>query len=351
MDATAELLRRSEIFHDLEPGVLDRLAALAVRRRLAAGAKLFRTGEARGACYLIVDGHLELRVDRGQESGPVVVLGPGEIAGEVALLEPGIHAATARAVDELEVLSLDAEKVRTTLAGDAPAAMRLFAQVARVMVRRLQYTVARRAGWDLVYRAGATRTEHDLLGDREVPADALLRHPDAARGRELPDHRHPRSSHFPALVRALAMVKQAAARANRALGLLPDAESPPPSTAPARRSIDGHWHGHFVVDMIQGGAGTSTNMNANEVIANRALELLGHPRGDYAHCHPNNHVNLSQSTNDVYPTAVRARHCPAHARACSPRSRELRGRAAPPRARSSATCSRWAAPSSRTPCR
>nr|CAJ31159.1 aspartate ammonia-lyase [uncultured sulfate-reducing bacterium] len=69
--------------------------------------------------------------------------------------------------------------------------------------------------------------------------------------------------------------------------------------------IDGHWHGHFVVDVVQGGAGTSTNMNANEVIANRALELLGHERGDYEHCHPNNDVNLSQSTNDVYPTAIR----------------------------------------------
>ncbi|MFZ5788147.1 MAG: aspartate ammonia-lyase, partial [Acidobacteriota bacterium] len=73
----------------------------------------------------------------------------------------------------------------------------------------------------------------------------------------------------------------------------------------AEEVIDGQWHGHFVVDMVQGGAGTSTNMNANEVIANRALELLGRRRGEYAYCHPNNHVNLSQSTNDVYPTALR----------------------------------------------
>jgi aspartate ammonia-lyase len=69
--------------------------------------------------------------------------------------------------------------------------------------------------------------------------------------------------------------------------------------------MEGHHHGHFVVDMVQGGAGTSTNMNANEVLANRALELLGAGRGEYARCHPNNHVNLSQSTNDVYPTSLR----------------------------------------------
>ena len=69
--------------------------------------------------------------------------------------------------------------------------------------------------------------------------------------------------------------------------------------------INGKYTFHFVVDMIQGGAGTSTNMNANEVIANRALEILGHQRGQYEFCHPNNHVNLSQSTNDAYPTAIK----------------------------------------------
>ncbi len=100
------------------------------------------------------------------------------------------------------------------------------------------------------------------------------------------------------------MVKQAAARANRRLGLLDGRIADAIETA-CPEIVDGQWHGHFVVDVIQGGAGTSTNMNANEVIANRALELLGHGRGDYAHCHPNNHVNLSQSTNDVYPTAMR----------------------------------------------
>jgi hypothetical protein len=113
-----------------------------------------------------------------------------------------------------------------------------------------------------------------------------------------------RIAHFPHLIRGLAMVKQAAARANRKLGLLDEGIADAIDRA-AQEVIDGHWQGHFVVDVVQGGAGTSTNMNANEVIANRALELMGHERGDYAHCHPNNHVNLGQSTNDAYPTAVR----------------------------------------------
>src|SRR6185437_14197566 len=109
---------------------------------------------------------------------------------------------------------------------------------------------------------------------------------------------------FPTLVGALAAVKLAAALANAELGLL-DTERCDAIVQAAREIRMGRHHEHFMVDMIQGGAGTSTNMNANEVIANRALELLGHRRGDYDVVHPNNHVNLSQSTNDVYPTAVK----------------------------------------------
>jgi aspartate ammonia-lyase len=150
---------------------------------------------------------------------------------------------------------------------------------------------------------GTTRIEHDLLGDKAVPADAYYG-VQTARALENFHISGVELRLYPDLIRALAMVKQAAARANHALGLLPDEVAAAIDRA-CQEVIDGHWHGHFVVDVIQGGAGTSTNMNANEVIANRALELLGRPLGDYANCHPNNHVNLSQSTNDVYPTAVR----------------------------------------------
>ena len=109
---------------------------------------------------------------------------------------------------------------------------------------------------------------------------------------------------YPELIIALASVKQAAAEANRELGLLPDSIADP-VVAACREIREGRLHDQFVVDVIQGGAGTSTNMNANEVIANRALEILGRPRGDYAVIHPNDHVNMSQSTNDVVPTALK----------------------------------------------
>ncbi|MEX2353514.1 MAG: aspartate ammonia-lyase, partial [Gammaproteobacteria bacterium] len=110
--------------------------------------------------------------------------------------------------------------------------------------------------------------------------------------------------HFPELIIALAQVKQAAVRANRELGLIDKGKAAVIDQA-CSEIVEGKLHEEFVVDLIQGGAGTSTNMNANEVIANRALELLGRNKGEYHHLHPNNDVNMSQSTNDVYPTALR----------------------------------------------
>ncbi|MFF1378888.1 aspartate ammonia-lyase [Streptomyces sp. NPDC058308] len=151
--------------------------------------------------------------------------------------------------------------------------------------------------------APALRREHDLLGDRDVPADAYWGIHSLRATENFPITGIPISV-YPQLINALAAVKEAAARANEELGLLPKAKAD--AIAAACREIrEGRLHDQFVVDVIQGGAGTSTNMNANEVVANRALELLGHPKGAYEHLHPNEDVNLSQSTNDVYPTAVK----------------------------------------------
>ena len=156
-----------------------------------------------------------------------------------------------------------------------------------------------------------TRTESDSIGEMAIPADADYGIHTARAVENFPITGI-LLSHYPEFVQSLAMVKKAAAIANRELGTLK------PEIAAAIISacdlvIAGDGLNHFVVDMLQGGAGTSTNMNANEVIANIALKLLGKPRGDYASVNPNDHVNLSQSTNDVYPTAVRLtilRACP-----------------------------------------
>ena len=148
-----------------------------------------------------------------------------------------------------------------------------------------------------------TRIEHDLLGEREVPAERYygvqtLRALENFSITDIP------ISHYPYLIHSLACIKKSAALANRDLGLLPHELADAIARA-CDEIIAGGLLGEFVVDVVQGGAGTSTNMNANEVIANRALEILGHKRGAYDIIHPLNHVNLSQSTNDVYPTALR----------------------------------------------
>ncbi|HKT45927.1 MAG TPA: aspartate ammonia-lyase [Candidatus Acidoferrales bacterium] len=151
--------------------------------------------------------------------------------------------------------------------------------------------------------SNGARTEHDLLGERQVPAEAYygvhtLRALENFQISGIP------ISVYPHLVNGLAAVKQAAALANGDLGLL-DGERVDAIVAACEQIRAGDFHDQFVVDVLQGGAGTSTNMNANEVIANRALELMGHSRGDYAALDPNEHVNMSQSTNDVVPTAVK----------------------------------------------
>src|SRR5438477_5692132 len=147
------------------------------------------------------------------------------------------------------------------------------------------------------------RVEHDLLGDRQVPADAYYGVHTLRAVENFPISGTPISI-YPELVAALASIKLAAAKSNRELGLL-DAKLADAIVAAAEEVRAGRLHEQFVVDVIQGGAGTSTNMNANEVIANRALELLGRAKGDYRFLHPNEHVNMSQSTNDVYPTALK----------------------------------------------
>ncbi len=147
------------------------------------------------------------------------------------------------------------------------------------------------------------RIETDFIGGREIPDDVYYG-VQTLRGKENFVITGVAMSAEPYLVTALAHVKKACAMANRDVGLL-DPRIADAIIKACERLIAGEFVDQFVIDFIQGGAGTSTNMNANEVIANIALETLGHKKGEYQHVSPNDHVNLSQSTNDVYPTALR----------------------------------------------
>ena len=147
------------------------------------------------------------------------------------------------------------------------------------------------------------RVESDLLGELKVPADAYY---GVQTQRALNNYKisTTRMCDYPEYVIAIAYVKMAAATANAELGVL-DPKIAEAICAACREIVAGKFHDQFPVDMMQGGAGTSVNMNANEVIANRALELMGHKKGEYQYCSPNDHVNCAQSTNDAYPTAFR----------------------------------------------
>lgn len=147
------------------------------------------------------------------------------------------------------------------------------------------------------------RTENDLLGDMQVPANAYY----GIQTQRAIDNFHisgVKLYQFPEFIKGLAYVKWAAAETNFQLGLL-DEKLKNVIVEAAKEVISGKFDMEFPIDMIQGGAGTSTNMNINEVLANRALELMGHQKGEYQYCSPNDHVNLSQSTNDAYPTSIR----------------------------------------------
>ena len=147
------------------------------------------------------------------------------------------------------------------------------------------------------------RVESDLLGELKIPVEAYygVQTQRAINNYHI-SRKQMRSYHD--FIIAIAYVKLAAVQTNHTLGVINDEIAGAISQA-CREIIDGKFHEDFPIDMMQGGAGTSVNMNANEVIANRALEIMGHEKGDYQYCYPNDHCNCGQSTNDVYPTTIR----------------------------------------------
>ena len=170
-------------------------------------------------------------------------------------------------------------------------------------MRGLRVRVPWSALREIIVSVSATRLERDLLGEKQIPHSAYWGIHTLRAIENFPISGVP-IGHYRSLVRALGFIKEASTRTNLELGVLSN-EVAAPIIAACIEVRDGKLDGEFAVDAIQGGAGTSTNMNANEVIANRALEIAGFEKGDYDRIHPLNHVNASQSTNDVYPTAVK----------------------------------------------
>lgn len=223
--------------------------------------------------------------------------------GEGSVLDSYPHSLNTRATQNTTLITLHRSSIAKIMLTNAEIVVKLITAASQVIARRVRNSAGKMATVAAHYTSGETRTEKDLLGERELPNDAFYGI-QTLRAMENFDISETTLNHYPQFIKSLAMVKLACAKANFEDGKLEKKISDAIIKA-CQKIIDGKYMTHFLVDMIQGGAGTSTNMNANEVIANIALGLLGKNRGEYEFCHPNNHVNLSQSTNDVYPTALK----------------------------------------------
>jgi aspartate ammonia-lyase len=300
-----KLLKTVNLFQHLQEDDLSTLAQTAEERTIYEAEYLFREAAPRKEMLFIVNGEVEILKSIGKKKEVLGIIRKGNFIGEGAILDDSPHSSSCRARTDTKVISLKREALEAFFESHPQAANSILSELARVIASRLEYANYGYKGrrGEGFFSDGSTRTEHDLLGERRVPLNAYfgiqtLRAMENFHITGIP------LSHFPSLIRALAMVKKACAKANVKLKML-SREVGEAICAASDDIIAGSLHNQFTVDMIQGGAGTSTNMNANEVIANRALEILGHQKGDYEKVHPNNHVNLSQSTNDAYPTAIR----------------------------------------------
>lgn len=297
-------LEKVDLFADLSSEERELVAPFFQKQRVMSGHFLFEQGDTRTAVYLILSGELALTDDTDGVRKHFVTCSAGSVLGEPLLVEEsGKHSLGGLAVCESDVAALTTEAIGEIQRDHPSVFSAMVVALSRLLSARLANANPSERGSNIDYRSGVVRSEHDLLGDRDVPENVLWGI-QTLRGLENFSISGVRLSQFPEMIEALALVKRVCATVNCRLGrLAPEVHDVIVEACDEIRK--GQWHGHFVVDMIQGGAGTSTNMNINEVVANRALDLMGEPRGNYAKVHPNNHVNMSQSTNDVYPSAIK----------------------------------------------
>lgn len=264
---------------------------------------LFHESTPRLWAGVVIDGDVTIVRGLHGAAKQLAILTTGATIAESALLEEEAHATGAFTRNGASVWQISLEALAGYRNEKPEQFYRIVARVAAGISDRLRMASERVTGEGPQHLIGGVRTEHDSLGERELPNDAYygvqtLRAMEnfAISGVFVKNFQH--------MISALAFVKKAAAQANCELGVLDEEKMKAISDA-CDELLAGKLNEQFTVDMFQGGAGTSTNMMANEVIANRGLELMGFQKGEYAHLHPNDHVNCSQSTNDAYPTAIK----------------------------------------------
>lgn len=300
----SQLLSKIELFSDIPKQALANFAELMKEYRYQQGDTLFTSDDLSDTLYLIDFGSVQLFDIQEEREHSLTVFSDKEFIGEALLIAP-VHkqGVNARVLVDSLIYTIERSALITLLEKRGDLALTLSSTVSQIIIRRMQHANSRYENISNLYTINQGRIEKDLLGEKLVPENAYYG-VQTLRALENFDISGITLNFYPDFIRGLVKVKKAAALANSELGHIP-----PKTTAAITQACDeialGMLHNHFIVDMIQGGAGTSTNMNTNEVIANRALEILGHSKGEYHYCHPNNHVNRSQSTNDAYPTAIK----------------------------------------------
>jgi len=268
------------------------------------GEILIEQGSDRDTLFIINKGVVSEYIDKDKENRHILNnYKAGEVFGEGALMDNYPYAMSAKASSNCRLIVLNRTEFSKMMENNTGVVVKLIAAASRIISRRMRSSSYQMSNIAMRYATGATRVESDMIGEKDVPADALYGI-QTLRAAENFNISGITLRLYPRFIKALAMVKIAAAKANKDLGEL-EPHIADAIVEASEELISGRYHTHFIVDMFQGGAGTSTNMNANEVIANRALCLMGKELGDYQYCHPNNHVNYAQSTNDVYPTALK----------------------------------------------
>jgi aspartate ammonia-lyase len=264
---------------------------------------LFHESTPRQWAGMVIDG--EVTIVRGLHGSTrhLAVLTPGALIAEGAFLEEEAHATGAFTRNGATVWQISQAALAAFREEKPDQFYRIVARVAAGISDRLRMAAERVTGAGPAQLIGDFRTEHDSLGERELP-DEVYYGVQTLRAMENFAISGVFVKNFEHMIEALAFVKKAAAQANCELGVLDETRMKAICNA-CDELLAGQLHDQFTVDMFQGGAGTSTNMMANEVIANRGLEILGYKKGEYDHLHPNDHVNCSQSTNDAYPTAIK----------------------------------------------
>ncbi len=304
MNKIDEVLQRVSKRMEVAKSDLHDFFSQGEQKNYAAEDWLFHESTPRQWGGLVLEGEVEIVRGLHGTTKHLVALAPGALISEGAFLDDRPHASGAFTRHGATVWQMSREKIEAYREKRPELFYRIVARIAAGISERLRILSQEQAGAESpAYLLGDIRIEHDSLGERELPEKAYygvqtLRAMEnfAISGVFIKNFEH--------MIEALAFVKKAAALANHELGVLEEDKMKAICQA-CDELLAGKLHDYFTVDMFQGGAGTSTNMNANEVIANRGLEIMGHKKGEYDYLHPNDHVNCSQSTNDAYPTSIK----------------------------------------------